>query len=196
MLRMIRWHSIAACVLLCGAFLSAQSKSDPSSPAGLIGTWQGTSTCSDRVAAPACEDETVVYEFTAGGKAGTIRWVADKIVNGQRVPMGELDLEYDKTGPYWKATFTSPRVKTEWRLSVDGDHLTGTGRLLPGNEVVRKVDLKRSSASFQRELFQRRTVDEDESVLVGAHNSILVPSAHDADARLDRGPGHVCQFLA
>jgi hypothetical protein len=144
MLRMTRLHPVWACALLCGSLLSAQSKPEPSSPAALIGTWQGTSTCTDRVAAPACQDETVVYEFTPGAKPGTIHWAADKIVNGQRAPMGEMDVEYDKTESYWKATFSSPRVKTEWRLSVDGDHLTGTGRLLPGNEVIRKVDLKRS----------------------------------------------------
>jgi hypothetical protein len=45
----------------------------------------------------------------------------------------------------WKVEMTSPRLKSVWRLSVSGDHLTGTARLLPGNETIRKLDLKRSS---------------------------------------------------
>ena len=112
-------------------------------PAQVIGLWRGTSTCTDRVAAPACQDEQVVYEFSAGPKPGTVHWVADKIVNGRRVPMGELDMEYDKAEACWKVEFASPRTKVVWRLTVDGKQLTGTARLLPGNETVRKVDLRR-----------------------------------------------------
>ncbi|HXT28090.1 MAG TPA: hypothetical protein VN716_02385 [Vicinamibacterales bacterium] len=112
-------------------------------PARVIGLWRGTSTCTDRVAAPACQDEQVVYEFSAGPKPGTVHWVADKIVNGTRVPMGELDMEYDKAEACWKVEFASPRTKVVWRLAVDGKQLTGTARLLPGNETVRRVDLRR-----------------------------------------------------
>jgi hypothetical protein len=66
-------------------------------PAALIGTWRGTSLCTDRVAAPACHDETVVYELKAGARPGVVRWAADKVVDGQRQPMGgERELEYDQ----------------------------------------------------------------------------------------------------
>jgi len=109
----------------------------------VIGLWRGTSTCTDRVAAPACNDEQVVYEFRAGPKPGMVHWVADKVVNGKRVPMGELDMEYDKAEACWKVEFASPRTKVVWRLTVDGAHMTGTARLLPGNETVRKVDLRK-----------------------------------------------------
>jgi len=107
----------------------------------LSGTWRGTSTCTDRVAAPACNDETVVYEFSAGPKPGVVHWKADKIVNGQRVPMGEFDVEYDKTEACWKAEYHGPRVTSVWRLTVKDGHLTGTGRQLPGNQTIRKLDL-------------------------------------------------------
>jgi hypothetical protein len=110
-------------------------------PAQLIGTWRGTSTCTDRVAAPACHDETVVYEFTAGPQAGTVHWVADKVVDDQRQTMGELDLAFDATEACWKAEFSSPRTRMVWRLKVDGTQMSGTGRQLPGNETVRKVEL-------------------------------------------------------
>ena len=126
-------------VLLSGPIGQAAAKTP--GPAELIGTWRGTSTCTDRVAAPACNDETVVYEFSAGPKPGLVHWKADKIVNGQRVPMGEFDVEYDKTEACWKAEYHGPRVTSVWRLTVKDGHLTGTGRQLPGNQTIRKLDL-------------------------------------------------------
>jgi hypothetical protein len=126
-------------VVLSGAI--GQTATTTPGPAQLIGTWRGTSTCTDRVAAPACNDETVVYEFSAGPKPGLVHWKADKIVNGQREPMGEFDLAYDKTEACWKAEYRGPRVTSVWRLTVTARHLTGTGRLLPGNETIRKLDL-------------------------------------------------------
>ena len=112
-------------------------------PAQVIGLWRGTSTCTDREAAPACNDEEVVYEFTSGPKPGQVHWIADKIVNGKRQPMGELDMEFDKAEACWKVEFTSPRTKIVWRLTVDGTHMTGTARQIPGNATVRKVDLRK-----------------------------------------------------
>jgi hypothetical protein len=122
----------------------AVSTADVPGPEQLIGLWRGTSICTDRVAAPACQDETIVYEFKAGNQPGAVRWAADKVVNGKRESMGDpLDLTYDNTEKCWKVEFTSPRVKVVWRLAVDGQHLTGTARLLPGNETVRKVDARK-----------------------------------------------------
>lgn len=109
----------------------------------LLGTWRGTSVCTDRAAAPACQDETVVYEFTRGAAAGVVHWAADKVVNGKREPMGEMDLTYDPSESCWKAEFTSPRVKSVWRLTVEDGKLTGSARLLPGNETVRRIALRR-----------------------------------------------------
>jgi len=110
---------------------------------GLSGVWRGTSTCTDRAALPACNDEIIVYEFTPGTPAGTVRWSADRITDGRRVHMGEFDLTYDAVEAGWKVEFTTPRFKGVWRLSVDGSRMSGTLRLLPGNETVRKVDLRK-----------------------------------------------------
>lgn len=122
----------------------AASTADVPGREQLIGLWRGTSLCTDRVAAPACQDETIVYEFKPGTQPDTVRWAADKVVNGKRESMGDpLDLTYDTTEKCWKVEFTSPRVKVVWRLAVDGRHLTGTARLLPGNETVRKVDARK-----------------------------------------------------
>jgi hypothetical protein len=94
------------------------------------------------VAAPACKDETVVYEFTAGPKPGTVRWMADKVVNGHRAKMGELELEFDQAEGCWKAGFASPRVRV-WRLVVEGERISGTARRLPGNEIIRSIDVRK-----------------------------------------------------
>ena len=116
---------------------------EEAAPAALTGVWRGTSTCTDRVAAPACRDEVVVYEFTPGEKPGTVHWKADKIVDGGRRPMGELELAYDARAACWMAEFNSPRVQSVWCLVVDGAHMTGTARILPGNETVRKIDARK-----------------------------------------------------
>lgn len=134
----------ALCVLMAFAcVMKASAASTGHHPSELVGTWRGTSTCTDRTAASACRDEVVVYEFTAGAKPGTVHWKANKVVDGQRELMGEIDLVYDAGESCWAAEFRSPRVRVVWCLVVDGAHLTGTGRLLPGNQTVRSIDARK-----------------------------------------------------
>ena len=128
---------VAACLLYGSA---AQGDHKPSE---ILGTWRGTSTCTDRVAAPACNDEVIVYDVTLGTKPGTVLWKADKLVDGKREPMGEMDLTYDGGEKCWKGEFSSPRLTSVWCLAVDGAHMTGTGRLLPGKQLIRKIDAKK-----------------------------------------------------
>jgi hypothetical protein len=142
--------SAASASLILGAVLASAALpqvvfagAEAAGPPALGGVWRGTSTCTDRVAAPACHDEVVVYEFTAGAKPDTVRWQADKVVNGQREPMGELEIAYDAAEGCWKGEFESPRSHTVWRLTVDGNHMTGTGRLLPGNQTIRRIDVRK-----------------------------------------------------
>lgn len=130
-------------LLMAGSLLAATAEADDHKPSEIIGTWRGTSTCTDLRAAPACKDEVVVYDFAAGAKPGTVHWKADKVVNGQREPMGAMDLTYDDAGKCWAAEFNSPRVRSVWCLTVKGAHLTGTATLLPGRETVRKVDARK-----------------------------------------------------
>ena len=141
-LRRVAGGTAVAVAVAAGAVARAQPEG--TGPAQLIGTWRGTSICTDRVAAPACHDETVVYEFKAGTQPGTVRWVADKVVSGQRARMYEFELAYDKAEGCWKVEFSSPRAQGMWCLTVDGARLSGTARLQPGKETVRKVDLRRS----------------------------------------------------
>jgi hypothetical protein len=109
----------------------------------VIGTWRGTSVCTDRVAAPACKDEVVVYDVTAGVKAGEVHWKADKVVNGERLTMGEMDMAYDSGDACWRAVFTGPRGQVVWCLAVEGTKMAGRAWLLPGKQQVRKVEAKK-----------------------------------------------------
>src|SRR5215471_8369511 len=129
-------------VLLLASAVPPSTTTSPSA-AELIGTWRGTSICTDRVVAPACTDETAAYDFTPGSKPGTVHWIADKVVNGQRVRMGESDVTYDTAEACWKTEIKGPRSTSVWCVSVDGAHLTGAARLLPGNQTFRKLDLRR-----------------------------------------------------
>ena len=112
-------------------------------PPELAGTWRGTSTCTDRAAAPSCRDETVVYEFQPGAKPGTVTWKADKVIDGKRAPMGEMELTYDSREKCWAADFRSASLQSRWCLTIDGNHLTGTGQLLPGKQTIRKIDARK-----------------------------------------------------
>lgn len=116
----------------------------------IVGTWKGTSVCTDRVAAPACQDETVVYEVRAGSKPGTAVLKADKVVNGERVPMGDLEFAYDATEGCWRSDFESPRVRSRWCFTIDGRTLTGTARLSPGNQTIRRVAVVRDDGRPDR----------------------------------------------
>jgi hypothetical protein len=107
-----------------------------------LGTWHGTSTCVNRKVAPACKDETVVYEVGRSEKPQAALLKADKIVDGKRVPMGELEFIYSEKDGCWRAELTTPRVEGIWCLVVDGQNMTGGLRVLPSNSEVRKVELK------------------------------------------------------
>lgn len=133
---------------------AAQPRGNPAVES-LLGTWRGTSTCTDTVAAPACQDETVIYDVRRGDKPGHAILAADKIVNDQRVPMGDLDFAWDAAEGCWRSDFGSPRVTSRWCFTTDGTTLKGTARLLPGNQVIRRVELRRVIDHDHREQLSR-----------------------------------------
>jgi hypothetical protein len=135
--------AVAVAVAILAVPCGALSAPPDHAPAELIGTWRGTSVCTDRVAAPACNDEVIVYDFSAGAKADTVHWKADKIVDGKREPMGESDLVYDRDEACWKTEFKSARAHVVWCLIPKDAQLNGSAWLLPGKQVVRKVDAQR-----------------------------------------------------
>ncbi len=117
---------------------------DPSS--AILGTWRGTSTCTDLERAPACKNEVVVYRFTpAKGKVpGRTTLAAAKIVDGQEVPMGEMDFSWDGAKG-WTSEFTTPRFHALWAYAVDGPELTGTLVDLPTKSTLRRVKATREA---------------------------------------------------
>src|ERR1044071_4956899 len=126
--RVVKAAASWALALACASpALSALAAPQAQAPALPIGVWRGTSTCTDLKAAPACKDEVVIYELSPGEKPGTVHWKADKVVNGERGTMGELELAYDGGDSCWKAEFVSPKTHFVWCLKVDGSHMAGTG---------------------------------------------------------------------
>jgi len=130
------------CVAAMAAFsnISAADKSDLKE---FLGTWRGSSTCVNRRIAPACNDEVVVYEVRRAEKSATAVLKADKIVDGQRVPMGELEFVYASKEGCWRSEFRTPRVHAAWCLDVAGGTMTGRLRDIPTNADIRKVQARR-----------------------------------------------------
>jgi hypothetical protein len=107
----------------------------------VAGDWTGTSLCTDLKALPACHDETVIYHITKISES-KVHVAADKIVDGKPENMGEWDM--DVNGNRLTYEMTNRRgERALWDFNIDGDHLTGTLKMLPGNQVVRKIDARR-----------------------------------------------------
>jgi len=110
----------------------------------IVGTWRGTSLCVDRKAAPGCNDEQVIYEISANARKPTAVIVkADKVVDGKRVPMGDLDFTHDSKSGSWTSEFKNERTHHIFRLTVKGDSIAGTLKLIPSDAIVRKIDLRK-----------------------------------------------------
>jgi hypothetical protein len=77
------------------------------------------------------------------GKSGEVLQLADKIIEGKRVPMGKLELQYDEAKGELAGEFTVRQTHGVWQYKVSGDSLEGTLVLLPAKELVRRVNAKR-----------------------------------------------------
>ncbi len=106
------------------------------------GTWTGSSKCVGGL--PACKDETVVYRFVPlAGHPRQLRMLADKILEGQRVPMGALVCDVDATGRAIRCEFARGRTHIVWSYVAAGDSLRGTLLLLPDSTIGRDVHAHR-----------------------------------------------------
>lgn len=128
--------------VILGAGLPAAAASPAATPRDAVGTWTGSSTCvGDR---PACKNETVVYRFVpVDGKPDRVRLLADKILEGKRVPMGALDCENDAANGRVRCEFTRGRTHGVWLYVVNGDAMTGTLEVLPERTIGRDVKVRR-----------------------------------------------------
>lgn len=109
----------------------------------VIGTWTGESICVGN--RPACKNEVVVYRFEAvAGKPGVVTMFADKIINGQREPMGKLDFQYDQAKGTLSGEFTRGQTHGLWQFQVSGDTMEGTLVILPARDIGRRVKVRRA----------------------------------------------------
>jgi hypothetical protein len=134
-------------LFLCALLASAMGSvvvAAPNDADAILGQWQGTSLCTNREVAPACKDEKTRYTFTrVEGSGGKIHCAADKIVNGEFAPMGEMDFDYVPAARQWKSKLETPSVHAVWSFGVDGDRLSGTLVDVPTGAQTRKVSAAR-----------------------------------------------------
>jgi len=130
--------------LLLPLFLAATTTT-AAPPPSLVGEWHGTSLCVDRVLAPACKDEVVVYRFTPAGK-DTVRCAAFKIVGGEEQWMGDLDFTpRGRAGTDWLCDMKNARYHGHWRFHVADSLLTGALIDVPTQKQVRRVRATRAA---------------------------------------------------
>lgn len=116
----------------------------------IVGTWRGQSICTDRVAAPACNDEQVIYDISVTpGKANTVTVKADKVVDGKREPMGALDFTRDAKEGGWTTELQTPRFHAIWLLTPSGTRMQGSLTMIPSKAVVRRIDLRKDKRDAQ-----------------------------------------------
>jgi hypothetical protein len=106
-----------------------------------LGTWRGTSICTKVRAS--CRDEQVVYRIARGAKAGTVAVAAHKIVDGQEVEMGTLELTVDPAQHHMTGDYDSGTVASRWTFTWTATEVTGTAVVLPSGDVIRNVSLRR-----------------------------------------------------
>lgn len=119
---------LLAFVILSAAAVAQRPNASP------VGTWKGESLCT--VKPNACHDETVVYEIKPSGKQDRLICKADKIVDGKRQWMGDLDCTFAN------ATLTCEVPKGTWSFTVQDNTMTGTLKLADGT-LFRKVNVRR-----------------------------------------------------
>jgi hypothetical protein len=121
-------------------FLFAAAAASPIDPAGkrILGEWRGTSTCTNRVLAPSCKDETVRYVFT-GPIGGKYHVAADKLVGKDYLPMGEMDFAYDARDSTWTFPLDVPSCQEcRWWFRIRGSQLIG-GLNSGAQDTLRRV---------------------------------------------------------
>src|SRR4051794_32140198 len=125
---------LQALLLSLPASLAAQSVAGPP-----IGTWEGESVC--QVPKP-CTTEHVVYEIREG-PAGQLTLAADKVVNGERLPMGELPCTWAAAEKKLSCPMENVRIPGDWIFVLSGDTLTGAATTRADHRLFRKINVQR-----------------------------------------------------
>jgi hypothetical protein len=108
-----------------------------------VGTWKGTSLCVGK-SRPACKNETVVYRFVSVADHPTqLRQLADKVIEGKRVPMGALMYQFNPQTNSLECEFKIGDTHGVWSYSAEADSITGALIILPDRTKVRDVKVRR-----------------------------------------------------
>ncbi len=111
---------------------------------GFLGTWTGSSTCVGN--RPACKNEQVVYRFRPiADQPRVLKLLADKIIDGKRVPLGALECRLNTNGDTSTCEFTRGRTTGIWEYKMSGEAMTGTLVILPDKTLGRRVEVHRVS---------------------------------------------------
>lgn len=157
----VRALFIAAIAFCCNPGSSSRAVARPArpNPPSAVGTWTGESICVDKNR-PACKNEVVVYRFEeVSGKQGVLLLLADKIIEGKRVPMYKLEFNYDEAEGTLSSEFTKRQTHGLWQYKLTGDQMEGTLVLLPDKTIGRRVKVRRVSddqvpAAPDREMYE------------------------------------------
>lgn len=102
----------------------------------VLSTWRGTSRCTVRPSP--CNDEVVVYRFTAGPTPGDVVVQASKIVDDKEVDMGTLACRLDRAAHRVVCSFE----RGTFVYVIDGDRIHGTLDLTDGTRY-RVIEVER-----------------------------------------------------
>ncbi len=147
--RQVRLTTIAVAIMLgsCLGFETVPGSSVTHFAGGLdfiLGTWTGTSTCVGN--RPACKNETVVYRVVpVAGNPRQVRLLADKIIDGKRIPMGALVFDVDAASHTARGEFKIGQTHGLWLYTVADDTMTGTLQILPEGTKARDVHVRRTT---------------------------------------------------
>jgi len=119
-----------------------QGTARPMNASAVVGTWSGESICVGN--RPACKNEVVVYRFEpVTNRSTVVILLADKIIRGKRVPMYRLEFQYDEARRTLSCEFTQGHTRGMWEYQIKADTIEGTGTVLSGKSVARRVKVKR-----------------------------------------------------
>ncbi len=133
--------AIAACVTTAASARTPHGSANAPA-ATILGTWTGSSTCVGN--RPACKNEEVVYRFVVvDGQPRRVTLLADKVIEGERVPMGKLEFIVSGAGDSLSCDFRIRQTHGIWAFKVAGDTMVGTLVILPDRTLGRRVRVHR-----------------------------------------------------
>jgi hypothetical protein len=128
--------------LIGASFLAAPSGLAEDFRSELVGRWVGESKCT--AVRPACHDEVASYRISVkDNEESTVAVSFNKMVNGEEIVMGVLDLEVGRSERVLWAEYNQGDLHMLWRFEWKGMEMTGTLTEPPGGPVIRNIKLNK-----------------------------------------------------